>query len=542
MPRSSPTNNVSSFFENQRADYSATKQSRFQRRRRGLAAGGAGGDYHIRNESQYYELMEQARDLDRNDSIVGQVINRAVAHTVQDGFQFLPETGDPALDTELYYLWEDWSTDPDQCDISGEQTFKEFESAAMRSTLLDGDCVIKALDNGALEFHEGHEVGTSTRQKNTVLGVTQDTNRRRTHYWIGDGQNGSRGRSKEKSEQYATRDSDGLRLIFHVHNKSRTTLTRGITAFAPIFDVAGMIEDINFAKLVQQQIVSCFAIIRERSADTSHRLPSVGGNIGEGEYGPQHTERADHNTQRLIDDIQPGLEIMGDPGEVLKGFSPNVPNAEFFEQFWLQISMVGANLGLAPCQVLLDFHRETFVGYRGALHEARKGMRANQNCLRRRFHSPAYRWKLTQFAADDPAIMAAAERLGPKFFKHKVQPPAFDYLEPVNDAAADLLRIRNGLTSRRRQCAERSQDWEEIAEESVDDNAFAIQLALKKADEFRRLFPNEPDPPHWRDFISMPTPDGIQVGLTNNQSGESNAATTNTSQAEPARRAPTTNE
>jgi len=65
-------------FDDIRADYDMTRQSRFVRRRVGVAAQGSDENYHFRTESKYYEAIEQARDMDRNDGLVGILADRRV--------------------------------------------------------------------------------------------------------------------------------------------------------------------------------------------------------------------------------------------------------------------------------------------------------------------------------------------------------------------------------------------------------------------------------------------------------------------------------
>ena len=77
---------VATEFDSIRADYDMSRESRFIRRRQGLAPRGGSADFHYRTEEFYYRDIEKARDMDRNDAIVGQTIDRAVANIVQDGF------------------------------------------------------------------------------------------------------------------------------------------------------------------------------------------------------------------------------------------------------------------------------------------------------------------------------------------------------------------------------------------------------------------------------------------------------------------------
>ena len=218
-------------------------------------------------------------------------------------------------------------------------------------------------------------------------------------------------------------------------------------------------------------------------------LPGVDGGYGEAkiEISPTGT--------RQMDNVSPGMQVTGAPGMKLHMGTPAVPNSEAANHFWQQISIVGCNLGLAPCQVLLDFSRENFVGYRGAIDEARKGFRANQKNLATRFHQPAYVQRVHYWANEDPRIKAQFARDKIKPLDHIWQVPAFKYVEPVNDAAGD-----SGDHGRRDRLA-RAQEAAERLNKKFSTDQFT-----------------------WRDCINLPTADGIQVSLQSQPGKEPTAA------------------
>ena len=506
---------VATEFDSIRADYDMSRESRFIRRRQGLAPRGGSADFHYRTEEFYYRDIEKARDMDRNDAIVGQTIDRAVANIVQDGFTLDVRTGDSQLDLELWQRWQDWSSNADACDMAGEFTWQDIERHVMRSMLLDGDIVALGTAGGQLQMIEAHSIQTITPQENTFLGVTRDAYGRRTQYWYSaDKRTGGVlavvGNQKETAEPISVRDENGDRVLFHIYNPRRVNQTRGVTALAPIFSVAGMFEDINFAKLVQQQVVSCFAIFRKRNAIAGGGpLPSTDG------YGLPQTESTGAGN-RYIENIGPGMEIIGAEGEELQGFSPNVPNAEFFDHVKLMLQIIGVNLGLPLCLVLMDGSETNFSGWRGAVDEARKGFKTNQTNLQNRLHRPVYEFKLRQWIAEDRALQAAAKASGIDIFGHRWNAPTWQYIDPVSDAQGDALRIQNALTSPRRLHAEGGRDWEEIADEIVADMSYAITQAKRKAGEINATF-NDNAPVHWRELISLPMPAGIQMTMQDSQ-------------------------
>ena len=102
-------------------------------------------------------------------------------------------------------------------------------------------------------------------------------------------------------------------------------------------------------------------------------------------------------------------------------------------------------------------------------------------------------------------------------FSHCWNPPAWNYIEPMKDATADLLRVRNGLISPRRLHNERGRDSVEIMDETIEDNGQAIAKAVKAA---KKLSQQTGEQIHWRELLSLPTPDGVSIAVTANMGGE----------------------
>ncbi len=518
-PRDQAT--VADAMETMRADYAAAKSSRFRRRRSGVPSAGAGADYHYRSESDYLKLMELARDYDRNDVLMGAMVDRAAINTIQDGIHVDPSTGDPELDADLKADWQTWSEDEKQCDLAQEHTLAELEWQAMRAVIVDGD--IQALLNrvGAIEMIEGHRLRTPRwADKHVVHGVLLDaeTRQRKQYYFTADDIDPSKALNKNTAMQpYPTRDEAGNRQVCHVYHPKRVTQTRGVTCFAPIFDQAGMFEDICFAKLVQQQMVACFAVIEERPLE--FKVPA---STKEAQVGPQTTETDADGNPRTLEGMGPGMRIKGAPGAKIKLDSANVPNPEFFPHMRMVIQLVGMNLGLPLVLALMDASETNFSGWRGAMEQAKLGFQQNQRMIYRRFVKPVYEWRVRQRIANEPAMAAASQRLGKLIFRHSAGYPTWPYVEPLKDASADLLQTRNALISQRRRCARRNLDWDDLSTEIVEDNAQLIEKAAKKAKELNDRYPDLRIT--WRELACLPTPDGMTVSAAAAMDSDGQAA------------------
>lgn len=498
--------NLANSFENMRADYSAAKSSRFRRKRTGINQSGSGADYHYRVESDFLKLMEVARDMDRNDTVVGHIVNRAVECTIHGGLTLDPQTGNTKLDAEISQRWADWSNDPDEFDAQGQLTFAQSEEMVFRSHLVDGDILALPLKTGQIQLIEAHRLRTPYGTKAGVVhGVELGPLRRRVRYHLteDDIDPNSIVSKNTKFAPVDAYDEEGNRQVFHIYNPKRVTQTRGVSALAPIFDCLGMFEDIQFAKLVQQQIVSCFAVFRMREQGWSGPQSAP--------LGASSTQARSDGSVSKIEGISPGMMIDGSPGEKLQGFSPNVPNAEFFQHVRLILTLCSINLGLPLCLAMLDASETNFSGFRGALDQAKIGWKRNQKRQKTQYNVQVYKWKLRQWMAEDADFRARMERKNVNPFGHVWNAPSWPYIEPVKDATGQLLRLKGGLTSPRRLHAENGDDVDQLARECIADNAYRIRLAKAEALKINAEYPTDGSPVHWRELVSLPLPDGFTI-------------------------------
>jgi lambda family phage portal protein len=511
----SPKTNVAQAFDGIRSDYTAATVGRFRRRRNGLLSQGSSADYHYRNEADYLRMIEYARDMDRNDAIVGQMVDRAVNNTVQNGMTPDPQTGNERANELLLKKFEAWAGDPQQCDLGGMMTFADQQEIVLRTRFVDGDIFALPTNEGKLELVEAHRCRTpSGTKRNVVNGVLLSDTRERLEYWFtrDDIDPNMSLRLVSDIVQYPAFDEQGWPAVFHVYDPKRATQTRGVTAFAPIFDCLGMFEDINFAKLVQQQIVSCIAFIRNREADGPPRANNPES------YGDSETETLAGGAQRLIDEIAPGMEVFADPGETITGFSPQVPNAEFFQHAKLVLTLIGVNLGLPLVLVTMDASDTNFSGWRGAVDQARMGFKRNQRWLIDHFLKPVYRWKVREWTdprTGDPELVKLAAQVEAEngdIYAHQWTSPKWPYIQPLQDAQADALRVEKRQTSPRRQLQERGLDIDVVRSELLEDNFWLIHDAAQMRDKLVEKFPDTLANLDWHELLHVPNATDLVPG------------------------------
>lgn len=511
---------VGELFTDMRSDYDAAKRTRFKRQRQGIIATGSGSDYHYRTWPEYARIMETARDLFRNHPLIGQGIRRLVANILRGGFTLDVKTGDESLNQELSGRWYEWAEDADACDIQGEQNFHGLEKMALQHVIVDGDCLSLPTVDGSLQQLEGHRLRTPNgTTRNVVHGVLLNERRQRQEYWVTKDDIDPLASLSRVGDvtKYAARAVDDLtgkqhRQVFHHYMPDRITQTRGITALVPVIDTAGMGDDLAFATLVKAQMSACVTIFRELASD-QNLPPQVGAD------GIETTqEQRPNGTTRALAGWQPGMEMFGFPGEKLQGFSPNVPNAEFFTHMTLILSTIAVNLDLPVAVLLLDPSNTNFSGWRGAIDQARQRFQELQCWLIQSLHCPTYTWKVRQWAREDASIRAAVERTvrrkkigtdGVDAFGHVWHAQEWPYIEPVNDAQGDVIQERNMLISPRRRAARRGMDYQELVGEIMADREMVIMAADATAERINKK-KKTGDQLTWKDIAIFGPPEGAQ--------------------------------
>lgn len=472
-----------------KANYSAAQSNRFRRMRTGISSTGSGADYHLRDENQYLELIEYARDMDRNDTVVQPIADRVVNNVIQDGFRLDPQSGSKDYDDAVKGKWENWSCDPQQVDVSGRKNFHDIERIVYRSArLIDGDAFVLPRQAGSLQILEAHRCRSMISDHTRVLGVRMNDLRQPLQYYFtkDDIDPWTPISSQNDLTPYEARGPDGEEWVFHIVNPTRISQTRGVTALAPVFDSLGYFEDINFAKLVQANVVSAITfIIKHLDTFTGETL---------GQLGARSTSTID-DLERQIEQIGAGTVITAPKGTEIQPFSPSVPNPEYFEHAKLTLQLICSCLNIPLMVYLLDSSITNFSGWRGAIDQARIGWKHDQKWFTGQFHSKVYRWKVSQWLRQDAKLAGlVTQDVNP--YAHKFIPPTWPYIEPSKEAAADKIRIDNRLTSPRRAHAERGQDYAEVINETVDDNAEALKLAVSVAERLKVEFDRDVDPMH----------------------------------------------
>lgn len=499
------------------ASYKAASETRHSRDMRGAMIMGTSADYHYQAELDYFKIVEIARDIDRDDMVVGQAIDRLCNNIMQQGFALDPKTGNRGADSILRYRWETYAASPSECDFQRERNFEENAWLALRHAIVDGDVLAMLVNDGSVQLVENHRLRTpqtvpSEQRDYLIHGVLLNEDRKRLGYYLTNDDISLEMFPDYNDVSYFPKyDRRGNVQVIHLYHPKRVTQTRGVSKLVPVIDASGLHDDIQFAKLVQQQGVSVWSLIRER--EMGFELPD--GVSEDGLYWESDPCR--EGQTRPMRDVSPGMWYTTYPGEKVHGFSPNVPNPTFFDHAKQIMQLIAINLDLPLILFLMDASETNFSGWRGAMEQGKIAFKRFQRWIANAYHSQVYRWKVRQWSDPrsplaDPLLVRLREA-GVPLAQHDWVYPTWPYVEPLTDVEAALKRLQNGLASHTKIFSEMSMDWDVASTQIVEDRATAAVKAIERAAKIKASYPDEEYPPTWRELCPFPMQDGVQSNI-----------------------------
>lgn len=488
------------------ADYEALRSGPLVRQRNGLAPLGSGADWHLRFEIQHLRFGELARDVRRNDPFVGQGVSRLLDNVLQGGPTVDPCTGNTDVNNILKEGWEKWCSDKMLCHALQTMNWAQMRRVSMDDMITVGDIFTVMVNDDSADLMEAHRARKPQNTvKNVVFGILKDDRGRPQQVWFTKEniQPAMQLNNVGATRPTPIRDEDGFEQVMHLIDRQRATQTRGVTKFAPIFKPITLIDDTVYAQLVKEQIQSCFVILRERPQTDGNGPTQLGtaGNASIKDDGP---------SQRLLQEIFPGMESRGNPGETLKAFTPQVAGADFINFSMVILGMLAVNLDMPLAVFLLDASKGNFANMRGVIMQARLAWQRLQRLQIDCQERPAYLWRvrsmifersrrgdqlrkllgLTWSRLSSPQWMKDLEFADVNPFKHHWHLPEWEYIDPLKDISAGALELSSGQSSPRRVANRQQVAWSALSSEIVEDRGILAEKAILKAIELNTKYPD----------------------------------------------------
>lgn len=433
---------------------------------------GASANKEISNAGN--RLRERARDLVRNNPYGSKAVEVFVGNAIGIGISAQANTGSARLNKQIMDAWNEWGM---HCDIEGDLDFNGIQGLVARAMFESGECFIRFrdlpyTDDFGMPFHlqvlESDFLDTSRTAPagngNTInQGVEFDKFNRRVAYWMWTQHPGEDGIASLRLQSVRVPADQ----IIHIFRKQRPGQFRGVTAFAPSIVRMRDLDGYDDAELWRKKIEACFAafVTQVSGADG----PIVGNVVKKPATSGTGSTSTDPDK---LEQFRPGMIEYLQPGEDIRFGNPNSDgNYESYER--VQLHAIAAGLGITYEQLTGDLSQVNYSSLRAGLLEFRTLI----EMLRWQVFVPRLCMPVWKRFIDRAYVAGKISRID---YGVEWTPQRFEMIDPLKDAQADTLMMRNGTLTLKQAIARHGFDPEKQIEEIaainklLDDNEIIL--------------------------------------------------------------------
>jgi len=429
------------------------------RRTDGWRSAGASADAEIASAGAV--LRNRMRDLVRNNPHAAKAVSAWVSNIVGSGICPRAATGDEALDKRINDLFEQWS---EVCDADGRNDFHGLTTLAVSGMVEAGDIFVRRRIRRAgdglpvplqVQLNEADHLDESRIDgrpdgSRTVRGIEYDPIGRRLAYWLFPDHPGDIAVPLSRGFASVRVPADG---VVHLFRRDRVQ-QRGVPWGAPVMRALRDLDDWTNAELVRKKTEACLVGI------------VTGGDDADQGVAPSVVD-ADGKT---IEQFEPGLIAYARGGKDIK-FNQPAATAGVSEWLRAQLHIIAAGF-CVPYELLTgDLSQVNYSSIRAGIVEFRRIVEAIQwQIVIPVFCQPIWDWFIE---AAYVAGLVPAPKIAVNW-----SPPRFEYLNPLDDARADLMMLRMGATSLPRVIGRQGENLDDILAEIAATNAKLDDLGI----------------------------------------------------------------
>lgn len=437
------------------------------RRTGGWHTAGGGVNSQIRQAQPL--LRSRARDLAMNNPFGRKAVQVMVSNVVGAGIMPRAATGNARLDQEINDAFKAWQ---DECDAAGQTDYYGLQSIAARAWFESGESLtrrrprrvsdglavplqLQVLEGDFLDDAKNDTLGNGR----VVQGVEFDPLDRRRAYWL----------YKTHPGELFTSLRDGLISsavpageVAHLYEVMRPGQVRGIPMLAPVAIKLRHWDDYEEADAIRKKTEACL----------------VGALVTDEDEGATKPGFYDADGQQ-VDFIEPGMLLNARGG---KSVTFNQPTASGGGTEWrrdmARLIAAGARI---PYELLTgDLSQVNFSSSRVGRSEFRRMVEQFQwHIFIPMWCRPTWRWFID--------MAYASGRISAVNYGVEWQPPAFESVNPLQDAVADRLLVRLAAKPLTQVIAERGYAPADVFAEIAATNKLLDDLGIVSDADPRRV-------------------------------------------------------
>jgi len=412
------------------------------------------------------DLLNTARDLDRNNAFVSGVIDTVTNNVVGTGIRLeanLQSTRGNSrenVNREIETVWNEWARGVDS---SGRLSFWETLRVIERELNVAGEVLLtfsEATDKRrvplAVDVIEPERLsdddGTTAKgvgQGNVVVQGVELSPRGvpvAYHLWS---------ENPDDAEYTPTMSRVPADQVLHLFHRKRAGEVRGITRLRPVAKCIAALNQYLDYELTKARIAAAFAMMIKRGRGRSgFTLPSNGT--------AADTSDAAGNE---VGYVAPGMLLSGGPEDSIDTGGSSITSTAFEPFVMLILRQFAAGMNVSYELVSKDVSNTNYSSMRGGKLEDRREFASRQRYLIAHCCQPIYE-EFARFAVMNGirpfgAISSARER------SHEYIswiPSGWEWVDPQKEMSSTLLAIKTGLMSAQEAAQKHGQDWRKNVE------------------------------------------------------------------------------
>lgn len=469
--------------------------------------GGANANYRPRPRSADFDIRRAVANIigrcrdqaQNNPSIAGaitRIVNNAVRFGIRPQFQFRDRSG--RLDTAGNQAWEQlfgrWAR---YADVTGKKSFWKMQRLILSQLWPDGGCFLhRTFDDTVPGVPPLHlELLELDHLDRAVDGVLANGNRARAGKEYDD-----RGRlaalhlfRDHPGDYQAGRASrDSVRIpaseILDVYDQVRISQTMAVPWLAAVVIEAYNLAEFRDYSMVAAKLETAFGMfIKSAYPDTGH--PGIGLQPGQTAWPTGWGDVPEYIDPGRIQSLPYGTDIVFP--------SNNRPGPQYQDFVRESRRTQSVGLGMSYEAYANDYTDASYSSARSGSLEERLGYQGLQFFLNEEVNQRVAAWFVESawLAGLNPTAMPGY-RFDPYPYHEAVSPqnPGWSWVDPYKDGQASELKIRNALSTHRREAAAQGIDWDENLAELIDEEVRLLELDRVRAERAALAAPAAPDP------------------------------------------------
>lgn len=418
-------------------------------------------------------IRARARDLERNSDIAESIINAYERNVVGRGFKLqakiLDKDGneDDSLNKQIEDLFKEWEK-PRNCDITGQQSFKELCTMAVRRIRVDGAIIFikNYTEDGIVPFklqaREIDELDTNFNWKNennnnrVIGGIELDKYNKPVAYYF----------KEYTPDGYYTGDTSRIEAdrVIYLYKKIRPSQVREMSQMSRTM---GRVRDVNEfveAVSVKERVTACLSAFITKLSNSS------GSGLGRGTMTKDNKSGYEQQT------LTPGMIMELQPGEDVKAVNPSSSSSSAKDFIMSQLRLIGAGQGLSYESISRDMSQVTYSSARQGLLEDQKSYREVQDFLIDHFLNDVYEEFLNAAILSNAIKIKDFYKNKMRYLKHTWISSGWGWIDPLKEVKANQAAIDSNIDTLARVCAERGEDWRDVIEQRARELEYIKEL------------------------------------------------------------------